>query len=294
MTKQVISDETKEQITLQLDEFVKNTADGSQNMAAKRLNQVSGATISNMRSKKWTSISDDLWRSVQKQTAPPSDNEWKYVPTRTNRQLAFLTIEAAETFNVFAVIASEGRGKTETTIQNKQPNVFSVECGEHYSTKILLREICRKMGIDSSNFTIYDLISDITKHLYRLENPVIFFDEIDKLSDPVLYFLISFMNQVKNSCGILFMATSYFKKRMDNGVDKNKKGYREFFSRCGGKFIILQEPEEKDLEAIIRANGIHDELKITGIINESTQDIRRVRRLVQAHNRKKAKAKLNA
>ena len=70
-----------------------------------------------------------------------------------------------------------------------------------------------------------------------LDRPLLVFDEGDKLMDTVFYYFISIYNALEGRCGIIFLSTEYIKRRMSIGLEYDKKGYDEMFSRIGRRFI---------------------------------------------------------
>lgn len=276
--------EAKQQIKIDLANYVQKQ--GSQNQASKHLISVSNATISNILADKWDNIADAMWLSIQKQVTP-SLGGWVVVETRRIKQLNRIYGDAKNFSEVFCVVAPEGSGKSEpANLFTANPNVYRVVCKEHFNRKTFLVELLNAMGRDGSGYTVYELMNEVLETILKAENPLIILDEVDKLSDQVLYFFISIYNTTEDKCGIVLQATDFFKKRIKRGVGNNRKGYKEIFSRFGRNFIELPANTDKDLAAIIIANGVTDESEVIRITNQSEGDIRRIKRLVKAHLRK--------
>lgn len=279
-TKQPISDELKKQIAEDLRNYVETIAGGSQNKASKLLTNISNGYISRIINEKWESISDDTWRNLQKQVS--SSGEWKLVETRGYQYLKALFTDARIHSNTYGIIGNTGYGKTQTTEALEDPNVFVVKSNEYFTSRTFLEELLRLMGKSGYGSTSASMMKIIISTLLKLDSPLIIIDEADKLNDKVLYFFISLYNELEGKCGIIIMATPYLKRRIDDGVFKNKKGYQEIYSRIGRNFLEVPKPSRNDIAKIVQANGITDELTITGIFNKSECDLRSVKRLVHA------------
>lgn len=279
-TNQPISNELKQQIANDLRTYVQTIAGGSQNKASKMLNGVSNSYISQILADKWEALSDDAWRNVQKQVS--TNGEWKIVETRGFKYLNQLFNDARLHSNTYGIIGPTGFGKTKTTETIQNDNVFVVKSNEYFTSRAFLEELLRLMGKGSYGGSLSDMMAQIISTLLRLDSPLIIIDEADKLNDKVLYFFISLYNALEGKCGLIIMATPYLKKRIDDGVAKNKKGYQEIYSRIGRNFLEVPKPSKNDISAIIMANGITDELTITDIFNKSESDLRSVKRLVHA------------
>lgn len=281
--------EAKEQIKSQLDNYVLKV--GSMNAASKKLSSVSVGTISNILAGKWGNISDTMWTSIQKQVSP-SLGSWIIVEnTKRVKLLNKLYADAQEFSEAYCIVAAEGSGKSEPAkMFAERPNVYRVVCAEHLNRKTFLSEVLKAMGKETSGYTVYEMMREVISVILKVDRPLLILDEADKLSDQVLYFFISIYNSTEDKCGIVIQATDFLKKRIKRGIDLNKRGFKEIFSRFGRKFIELKPNTNADLKEIIEANGIYEHEEITRIINESEGDIRRIKRLVKAALRKERSA----
>ena len=284
---------TKEQIKNDLYHFVQKVGEGSQNKASKQMAKVSNATISNILAGKWDNIADAMWLSIQKQISSTVSNNWVILPdTRRMKMLNKVYQDAQINNEVFCIVASEGSGKTVVAdhYAANHSNVFIMKCGEHMNRKTFLSELLRAFGKDSGGYTVYDMMRIVVETILRLENPLIIIDEADKLTDQVLYFFITIYNEAEDQCGLILQATDHLMKRINKGVAINKKGFKEIYSRVGRRFVELPDNKDEELKRIAMANGVNDELDAIEIVNDSEKDIRRIKRLVRAYNRKKGAA----
>lgn len=255
---------------------------GSQNKAARSLNEVSAATVSQILSGNWELISDDMWRNVGAQVGYDR-RQWSVVPTRGYNKMFRVLGDAQNNSLVMAVVGDAGSGKTEAvkcyTADNR--NVYHLCCSEYWNRKLFMAELLQSLGIDNGG-TVGEMMSDAVQALKKKDRPLIILDEADKLSDQVLYFFISMYNKLEDQCGIILTATDYLEKRIRRGVRNSRKGYKEIFSRVGRKFISLPLANSGDIAQICVANGVSDKSDIARIVDESDCDLRRVKRLVYA------------
>lgn len=288
IAKQMISDEEKQQIALDLHNFVEKRAGGSRNKASKMLHKVSISYISQMLNNKWDAISDDAWRNLQKQVSTSYKGKWVVVKDIANYQeLAHLFDDSRQYAMTFGIIGNAGWGKTCTALEdNDNPNTFLIRCNDAHDRRNFLQDLLTQMGLEDSEYSINKMMAKVITHVRKLDHPVIKIDEADKLSDNVLYFFISLYNSLEGECGLVMTGAPYLKTRIETGAKKNKKGYKEILSRLGGRFIVLDKPKDSDVRKIIQANGISDPLVIAKIINDADGDLRRVDRLVHAEKRR--------
>lgn len=278
-----MTNEQKQQISDQLRNYCRRM--GSQNKAANSLNGVSSATISNILTGKWETITDEMWRSINGQTgAGRSADGWNLVGTRAYKAMTFALENAQRDSLVMAVIGEAGSGKTEA-IKNYTAggrNVYHLVCSEYWNRRTFMAKVLQSMGVTYSGNTVADMMETIVDTLKRKESPLIVLDEADKLSDQVLYFFISLYNQLEDHCGIIMTATKYLRARIEKGLRLNRKGYAEIFSRIGRKFVELPLLNSEDVAAVCVANGVSEAKAINSIVDEAEGDLRRVKRSVWA------------
>ena len=277
----MITELSKQQVTEKLKEYCDRYE--SQNKAAKSLNGVSSATISQALNSNWELISDEMWRNIGSQIGY-SENEWVAVEIRDFKRLNGLLADSQNFGNVFAVTGEAGSGKSFALRQfaNENKRVYLLQCYEYWNRKMFLQELLSSLGRDYSGYTVGEMMTEAVRVLKTQHCPLIIMDEADKLSDQVLYFFITLYNQLEDRAGIVLCATDHLAKRIRRGLKLNKKGYKEIYSRIGRKFIELSGPGSSDIASICLANGITEKSKIKDIIEKSEFDLRRVKRLIHA------------
>jgi DNA transposition AAA+ family ATPase len=214
---------------------------------------------------------------------------WHVAETKNYNTVVWYLDHAQMQSEVFGIVGNTGHSKTFAAKQYAAVtrNAWHVECKEHWNKKMFLQSLLALMHQDSSGTNIGEMMQQIVNYVRSLNEPsIIILDEADKLDDKVLYFFISLYNELEDKCGIIMLATDYLKKRIDRGVERNKKGYKEILSRLGGKFIVLAPNSDKDIEKICQANGLNEAIHITEAVNESKGDLRRVKRVIKKYSSK--------
>lgn len=277
----MITETQKQQIQERLQEYAERY--GSQNKAANSLKGVSPATVSQIINGNWDLISDEMWRSVGGQIGW-NETEWIMVETRDFKVLNGILSDAQVNSNVFAVVGEAGTGKSVTMKQYAASNkrAYMLQCAEYWNRKMFMQELLTAMGRDYSGFTVAEMMQEVVRGLKAMDRPIIILDEADKLSDQVLYFFITLYNMLEDRCGIVLCATDHLAKRIKRGLKLNKKGYKEIYSRIARKFIELKGAGSADITSICLANGITGKATIKDIIEDSENDLRRVRRKIHA------------
>ena len=239
---------------------------------------------------RYESISDEMFVKLRAHISGQRAEGWQLCRTRMYQELSELFSDAQQFQNVAWAIAPAGSGKTTTArdYASQHENVFVIPCSEDMHRIDFIREMSRALGIGISDRSMHELLERITRHLLTLDRPLLIFDEGDKLSDTVFYYFITIYNRLENYCGIIFISTSYIKRRMEIGLAYNKKGYDEIHSRICRKFIELTPASSYEVAAIARANGITDDRTVNVVVKDAAGcefDLRRVRREVHKQKR---------
>lgn len=261
---------------------------GGQNKAANSIKGVSSATLSQMIAGNWEHISDEMWRKVAKAIGYGA-KVWNTAETATYQQVHALLQAAQEEARVMSLTAPAGSGKTYAAkeYEASHRNVYRLMCDEFWSKNDFVEELLRVMGEKADGLTKRERLRLACDVLGKKEQPLLIFDEFDKLGDNVWGFFITLYNRLEEQCGIVLLSTDYIEKRMRMGLKYQRKGYPEIFSRLGSRFVGLDRAEYEDVKAVCEANGVTDEAVIEDIARSAEGDLRRVRQLVFAQGRKR-------
>lgn len=280
--------EQKNEIRTLLQEYVSRFP--SQNRAANSLVDVSAGTVSTIINGKYDTISDEMFLKIKSQISPRKADDWQLCETMLYKELNTLLEDAQLYQNVAWAVSPAGSGKSTTAndYAARHENAFVISCSEDMKRGDFIRELARVIGVNVSDMSLRFALERVTKYLLTLENPLLIFDEGDKIPDVVFYYFITIYNRLEGHCGIIFMSTNYIKRRMEVGLSYNKKGYDEIHSRICRKFIDLTPANSFEVAAVARANGIADDKIIKAVVKDAAScnfDMRRVRREVHKQKR---------
>lgn len=255
----------------------------SQAKAAASLHNVSEATVIQILKNNWKDISEAMWTNVAKQIGY-SANKVAIVETQDVTTMVDLFTIAREEGANFAIIGQPGSSKTFTSrffeTNNRKAGVFHIECSEYWNKKQFLSRILSKMGVQNTGYNVGEMMGAIVSNLRKQYQPLLILDEIDKLDDRVFLFYITLFNELHGVCGMVMLGTDYLKKRINRGVERNTRGYKEIFSRLGSKFIELDGTDQREVAEICKAHGITEKIDITEIFNSYKGDLRAVDRKI--------------
>jgi len=263
----------------------------SNNMAAASLKNISAATISNFLNGKWNLISDDMWRRLESQLV--KNEGWQIFSTRAYQDMTTFLQYAQSHSSVMWVAAPAGIGKSTASASYAamHRNVFRLTCAPDMTRSDFVHELAGQVGVRTNGMSLRQAFNEILRHVVTLELPLLLFDEADKLADSVMYYFISIYNALEDRCGIVFLSTSAIKKRITNGVLRDKKGYDEIESRICRKYIDLTPVSAAEIEQICLLNGLQDGAAISRVKKDVSAFGNDLRRVKQSVNRELEKVK---
>lgn len=263
----------KKEIVRYLNLYVKNK--GSQNKAANSLKGVSPAVISHLINGEYERYSDEMFRKIGNQVGY-NTNTWQFVNTTNSLFLLETLTKMKQQQSVVTILGIAGSGKSEASKKyaSENPDIIRLECAVYWDEKKFLREILFKMGIKHHSNSIPDMMEEIIRGIQNYDTPPqLIFDEVDKLGDKLLYFLITFYNELKWICSIVLLSTYYFKTRLNDGYRNRKKGYAELKSRFG-TFIEFEQTSGADVKLLCEAQGVKDKPAVRKISEKCHGDLR--------------------
>ena len=219
-----------------------------------------------------------------------SFENWTLHESETFKDITFILADAQSYKNATWVVGDAGCGKTTaaTDYRTKHRNVFYILCSEDMRKSDFVREIAKQVGAPTDGTSLRDILEHAISMIASLDSPLIIFDEGDKLTDSVFNYFISIYNRLEGHAGIIFLSTNYIKRRLENGLRYNKKGYKEINSRIGRRFFEVKATTQNDIYAICQANGLEDDAEIKRVMKDaeaSENDLRRVKRYVYSRKR---------
>jgi DNA transposition AAA+ family ATPase len=227
-----------------------------------------------------------MWRKVAKQTGFTL-NPWNVAPTSVyNKLTAYFNDAQRNPSGIHSLVINAGLGKSVTVRSYTADNqsAYYICCHRHITIRTLLRDMLKSMGKDSSG-TIGEMLENLVNYLERENDPLLIIDEVDKLRDEVLEMFVDLENKLHGKCGLVFIATPYLKKRIESGVNRNKRGFTELYSRMKRicwELTPSKNEFKKDVSLICRANGVTNEQAIIEMHNKCENDLRVLKDLITA------------
>ena len=290
------TDLEKQQIATRVVQLQATTGTTSDRKMSVKLG-MSAAAYSFLKTGKFASIGGDTWLRLAQYVrfTRNAAQEWHHADTIVSQYL-FKQFEMCQTMGLTAMLADDpGIGKTHSMHEYARTHaeVMTIDCSVSNTKGSFIRAIAKAVGV-SPKGRLQDILDSAIYAIGLMEKPLIIFDESGDLENGALMQLKKLYNALEMRCGFFMMGSDGFKAKILRGVEYNKLGYTEVFSRFDKDFKrALSDNQHEKLseykamaDKICRANGIDDQAEISRIITASFDgkrgigDLRRVKREV--------------
>ena len=237
--------------------------------AAASLDAISSSTISLIRNHNWELLSERLWHHVARQVGFYC-REWQAADTSAHMLLRILFSDAQHYAMAYAISMSAGLGKSFTLAHyaKTNENVICISGKDTHNRRAFLQSMLQTMGEKPATMT-KDMMKQLVNAICVKDQPVLVIDDAQHLKDRVLLLLALIAAELSEKAGIVIMGDATLRMRIIEGVRLKRAGFAEIYKIIGRRFITLNCISNADVEAVCRANGVHDEDMIACIAADS-------------------------
>ncbi len=259
---------------------------------------INAATLSRAKHKEqWNMLGEGIWLQLAQYTRFSRDKatEWKHADTKVSRYLN-TQFGMCQAMSMTAMLADDpGIGKTHCMREyaRAHANVMCIDCSVSNTKGSFIRAVAREAG-STAKGRLQDILDAAIYAIGLMEKPLLILDESGDLEPSALLQLKKLYNALEQRCGFYMMGSDGFKSKILRGVEFNKLGFTEIFSRFDRDFKHAMSDnsnekiaEYKEMaEAICLANGVDNKEDMKRIITDSfcgkrgMGDLRRVRKEV--------------
>lgn len=132
-----------------------------------------------------------------------------------------------------------GKSYVAKHIIKNMENAFYFDCSQAKTYRELVRGLAKLLGLDPTG-KIADLKAN-TKYMLNtmLDKPLICLDEVGDLEYKAFLEIKSYWNGTEGQCAWFMMGAQGFKAKINKGINNEKVGYAEIFSRFSDSFIKI-------------------------------------------------------
>lgn len=190
--------------------------------------------------------------------------------------------------------ADIGKSHTAKHYAAHTPNAVYIDCAQVKTKQLLVREIARRFG--SKHTGQYpDVYSDLVFYLNTLENALVIIDEAGDLKPDAFLELKALWNATEHNIGWFMMGADGLKAKIKRGINYQKVGYAEIFSRFQSSFKRvsplggdeLEDFKYKQAVLVAKANAPKGS-DLQKLLKASNNSLRNLYDKIQIMNRKSA------
>lgn len=134
-------------------------------------------------------------------------------------------------------------GKTHCAkkVSKSIPNAFYIDCSQNKTKQLLIRNIAKTIGIDSTGK--YVDVKELLKYSINLiEKPIIILDDAGYLEMSAFIEIIELWNYWEDNCGWYMIGDDTLKGKIKRAIKNNVVGFRAFLSRFNNSFQNITPP----------------------------------------------------
>lgn len=195
------------------------------------------------------------------------DNSWKTVKNDIYKAIEADVLFCKENSECLLLVDECGIGKSHTakslriSTDSKHQNIFYVDCSQCKSKQLFVRTLAKEIGVNSKGKFVE--VKNNIKHQLRNRfiKPCIILDEVGDLEYTAFLEVKEFQNATTEKCGWYMMGADGLRTKINRGIENEKEGYKEIFSRFGDNFMKITPDEPTEARQFF-TNLIHEILKV--------------------------------
>jgi hypothetical protein len=237
---------------------VRPNFDGSDGQFAKSWG-INGAVFSRIQKGQIDGVLADVhWISIGRELGVGThDKKWN--PAKTD---VFIIIEQDIIFckehakaKIFVDSCEIGKTYTAKYLSKTLRNCFYIDASQAKTKQQFIHRMAKALGVDQIGGYV-NVKENIKYYLKLIEKPIIIIDEAGDLDYNAFLELKEFWNATEGYCGWYMIGADGLRHKIQKGIDNQKVGYREIFSRFSSRYtsIVPTDRNEKNAfyEKLIR------------------------------------------
>jgi DNA transposition AAA+ family ATPase len=171
----------------------------------------------------------------------------------------------------FAIDGETGMGKSyaaEMYLKQFPTNTFIVTCDDDLTAKSFMNELAFSVGVKPLG-AAYNIRKSVIHHLKGKRDALLIIDEAENLKDRAWGSIKRIMDDLKNTCGIVFIGANGFERMLNKKANKLINPFPQVNSRIReGGFKQLFDFEENDVLSVCKQHEITEKEVITILRNK--------------------------
>lgn len=193
-------------------------------------------------------ISNDQWISIgQRFDVLLHKSKWVIVKTKVYEEIEDAVNNCRLHAQSKMLVDDCGIGKTQTlkSINSYTPNVIYIDCSQTKTKILFIKNLAKVLGIKSVG-RVAEILEKCKYCLNLLDKAVVVLDEYGDLDYNTIMLTKELWNATEGKIGWFIAGADGLKNKLNRGIDNEKVGYAELFSRFAGNFIKIIPTDKAD------------------------------------------------
>lgn len=186
-------------------------------------------------------LSDDKWLEIGiRLNVSVKNRKWNMAETDVYKAISSI-IRFCKEHSTSEVIADEcAIGKTYTAqyMARTLENCFYVDASQYRSKVRFIKAVAGAIGVNNKG-CYSDVFDRIKYSIAALEKPIIIIDEAGDMCNESFMDIKGLQNGTKDICGWVLIGADGLRAKIKRGIEREKQGYKELFSRLGDKCLTV-------------------------------------------------------
>lgn len=186
-------------------------------------------------------ISDTQWLTIGRiLDVQLKENTWKVARTTVYDQIED-SVKFCQQYSKSMILVDDcGVGKTFCVkhIIKTMKNAFYVDCSQAKTKQQFIRLLAKTVGVEHTGRYV-EVKANLKYFLNLIESPIIILDEAGDLEYNAFLELKELWNATSGSCAWYMIGADGLRAKIKRGIQNEKVGYREIFSRFSDEFISV-------------------------------------------------------
>ena len=221
-------------------------------------------------------IADVKWLALGREFGiTTSERKWNMARTEVFTIIEEEVLFCKEWSKGMLFVDDCGIGKTYTAryLARTVKNCFYVDASQCKKENILIRALAQAVGVGQMG-RIHDIKENTKYYLKMLPHPIIIIDEAGDLEYNAFMTLKEYWNATEGCCGWYLMGAAGLRRKLEKGMQDEKNGFAEMFSRHSDGFsnaVPFERNEKlafyrKLITDVLSANMV-DQARLKTIVN---------------------------
>ena len=169
-----------------------------------------------------------------------SQHNWKVTRTSVYNEIEDNLNFCKENSTSMILVDDCGIGKTFCAkhIASRMKNAFYIDCSQTKTKFAFIKALAKTIGLEGHG-KFAEILEDIKYYITVLDKPLIILDEAGDLEYHAFLEIKSIHNATVGACGWYMMGAQGLQRKIKRGMENDKIGYAEIFSRFSDEFVTL-------------------------------------------------------